>query len=232
MTSRDLTIGAVRSRLEAAGYAITSATHPDRFASQQWRTMGQKQSLEWMADHPAAIVTYPSAFHCQEFKNVPDTVRARGLVLMTLTAYLAADPRQLKAVITALERYKLTSGPYRVDDFGNRTYPLQWNADSKLTSREARRVFPDDDATVVFEQSTAQQNYTTTTNHIGQVVSYPTDEIGTFTLPLSGEWHGSLLDTPRKNLPELFNGNLSDIIGDVERARWGARPLLLAKEAA
>ena len=232
---RDTTIGAVRNKTKELGYAITSATQPNRLTGTHWSTAAQKATLFGMSDHQAAVLTYPSPDHAPEFKDEPNTAMSRGIVLLVVTAFLQSDPKQFKAVMPVLERHKLTSGPYRVESFGDRVYPLQYNAPDPLWhDRTARAAHPDDDGTVVFkQQAIPHQRFQTLVNRIGAYVDSPLDEIGTHFLPLDGEWkQGHLLDTPRRNLPELFASDMYEIIEDVERARWGARPAVTSKEAA
>ena len=235
MSSRDTTIGATRRKIEELGYAITSGTAPNRLIGAHWSTAWQKASLQSISDHPAAVLTYPTPFHAPEYKDEPQAALSRGIVLLIVTAFLQSDPRQFKAVMSVLERSKLTSGPFRTDGFGNRMYPVQWNASDPIWhDRAARQAHADDDDTVVFKrQAIPHQRHQTMVNYIGQYVQCPLDEIGTDWLPLDGEWkQGHLLDTRRRDLPELFPSSLYEIIEDVERARWGARPAATSKEAA
>jgi hypothetical protein len=232
---RDTTIGATRRKIEELGFAVTSATCPNRFPGSHWATAGQRASLYSMSDHPAAVLTYPTAHHAPEYKDDPKAALSRGIVLLIVTAFLQSDPRQFKAVMPVLERYNLTSGPYRTDGFGNRMYPVQWNGSDPIwADRGARLAYPDDDGTVVFkQQAIPHERYQTLVNQIGAYVQCPLDEIGTHWLPLDGEWkQGHLLDCHRRALPELFPSSLNEILEDVERARWFARPAATSKEAA
>ena len=233
--SRNTTIGATQRKIEELGYAIGSTTNLDRTQGMTFADCGRRRQLWSMRDDPAGVLTYPTAYWAPELKHEPNAALNRGIVLLIVTAYLQSDPRQLKAVMPILERYKLTSGPVRTDDFGNKTYPLQWNVrEPILKDNAARSAHPDDDATVIFkQQAIPSRRYDYRQNHMGISCQVPLDEIGSHILPLGGEWkQGHLLDTPRRNLPELFECDVSEIIADVERARWGARPAAVSKEAA
>jgi hypothetical protein len=237
MPPRNITFGATQRRLEDLGYAVTSATNPERRESSEWST-GRRLSAWAIRTHEAAILTYPTPFYAPELQDedAPEqTARKRGIVVMVVTAYLQSDPRQLKAVMSVLDRAKLTSGPVQIDSFGNRLYPVQWNcSEPLLKDRGARCTHPDDDSTVVFkQQAIPPTRHVQGVNMLGFSVNAALDEIGSHILTLDGKWeNGHLLDTPRRNLPEVLEDDLREIIGDVERARWGARPAASAKEDA
>lgn len=235
--ARDITLRATRRRLEDLGYVVTSANHPSRVDDTHYSTAGRTLSLQGMSDHPAAILMYPTPQHAPEFADEPRLGLKRGIVGFILTAYLLSDSRQSKAVMSVLERRKLTNGPYRIDDFGNRTYPLQWNSsDGPLWRRHsACQTHPDDDQTVIVQPQTDEPQYRYVQNQFGVSLQVPISnplEVPKI-LELAGDWRqGHILDTPRNDLPELLEDELREIIGDVERARWGARPAATTKEAA
>ena len=234
--SRETTILATRRKTEELGYAIGSTTNPDRMRGIHFSDGGRRLALWSIVNDPAGVLTYPTAYWAPELDHEPNAALSRGIVLLIVTAYLQSDPKQFKAVLSVLERHKLTSGPVRIDDFGNKTYPLQWNFHEPLwKDNAARSAHPDDDATVIFkQQAVPHQRYRNDlVNQWGGSVQVPLDEVGSHILPLDGEWkQGHLLDTPRRNLPELFESDVSEIIADVERVRWGARPAANSKEAA
>lgn len=231
---RDITVRGTWRKLEELGYAATSATNPSRIDTSSYlpRKVGFGGLL---STHPAAVFTYPTPYHAPEFTEESRPGMRRGIVVLALTAYLLSDARQAKAVLAALERHKLVGGPYRVDEFGNREYPLRWDDHEPLwNEHKVRETHPDDDATVIIRRQAAEPNYRhDLTDQFGRAAQVPITEAGTFILELEGQWHqGHILDTPHKDLPELLREEVREIIGDCERARWGARPATNSKEAA
>ena len=230
--SINVTIGATYRRLHELGYAVTFSDSESGIVTPLWRP-GARAYLSSMSEKVAGVYTYPTEENRHEKDRVED-LEKRRLVLLILTAYLQADPKQLKSVSAVLERYKLISGPYRMDGFGNRIHVLQYNAPDMLGERGARLAFPDDDATLIFKGAIKNTNFQMRSvgeNMVQQPVALDIDR--SHVLPMDGEWpRGHLLDMPRRNLPELFENDVREIIADVECARWGARPAASAKEAA
>lgn len=225
--TRNISVGATRNRLEELGYAPTSATHPDRILSSPFNPSPRRASWGEVDDHPAGVFCFPTEANGCSLEDAAQ----RQIVLLTLTAYLLSDSRQTKAVMSVLEERKLTSGPYVVRPFGDRTYPLRYNFKEPISTIRARLAFDDDDATVVFDQAIPPSRWDYRRTSIGSTVRVALDAEQSQILALdAGEWkQGHLLDTSRRNLPELLNADIREIISDVERARWGARPLAVAK---
>lgn len=235
---RDITIRATWRILEELGYCVTSARSPSRQDNSRYYAplgTGHMLSLGSLSDHPAAILTYPTPSRAPEFANLPRLGMKRGIVILVVTAYLLSDAKQTKAVMSVLERRKLTSGPFRVDSFGNREYPLRWNEEEPLwNTLEARQAHSDDDRTVIFRRQAEEPSYRyDLTDQYGRNAKVATSEPTTDIFEIEGEWpRQHILDTPREELPELSRDSLEEIIADVERARWGARPAAVSKEAA
>jgi hypothetical protein len=225
----DISIGACRARLESLGYAVTSATHPDRIIDQRRHFATRRATFHEIADHPAAVFCYPTAeLGC----GLPD-VAERRLVLLTVTGYLLADAKQAKPVLATLEKFRLLGGPYLERPFGDRVYPLQWNGKEQIYGHRARDTFPEDDTTVRFDQATPEKYVGATVWRDGTGVSPARSVIESAQsaiVSLEGKWTGSLLETPRRNLPELFETDVSEIIAAVERARWLGRPAAVARD--
>jgi len=226
MATRDLTLGATIRRLHALGYAATSATHPDRYVTRP----GHRDSIIALSEHPAAVFCRPSAALGSEV----DYPEQRQVAVLVLTGYLLADKRQCAAVREVLETYGLLSGPCRTDALGTQEFPLQYNGPPIFDGGAAARLtFDDDSATVFFKHAIEPGRYIQHTDHYGRVDTRAAEPIGSHVIELSGDWrNGTLLETPRDRLPELLQADVPRIISAVEAARWGARPAVMAKDAA
>jgi hypothetical protein len=187
------------------------------------------QSMLALAADEACILCYPSAEN-GALPEIEDCADRRVLDLI-VTAYLLSDPRPAKAVMTVLDRAGLTGGPNYIDGFGNRHYILQWHGERPIYARHRTRLcFDSDDHCVILRQA-IEPKYVPALTRIGAFVEVPDEPIGTYTIPVCGDWkQGHILDTPHRKLPELLQPDAMRLIEDCELARWGARPL--AKEAA
>ena len=229
--ARDTTVGATWKRLVELGYAPSSAAHPDRICN-AWQHARNRESMLGIADHEACIICYPTqdngAYLAQD-----DDGSARQVIDLTLTAYLQNDSRQFKAVLAVLERYGVTGGPYYSDGFGDRHYVLQWHGDPIYSQLRTRLCFYSDDTCVAFRQAISP-GYVSVRNQWGGFGQAPAGPIGSYFIPIGFEWkQGHILDTPHRKLPELSNSqDAARLIEDCEIARWGARPLAAAKDAA
>lgn len=217
----DMTLGATWRRLIELGYSPTSATHPDRIINSY---RGERESFIALSAHPAAVMLHPTPANGSH-ESLSDCDR-REVVGLVLTAYLLADARQAKAVQAVLDQYGLLAGPYRVDNFGNRVYPLAWNGSAVFEGEySCRLAFEDDDRTVFLEHALAPERFVQHTSSAGRPSRVPLDPVGTHVVELAGEWkNGSLLETPRDRLPELLAADLPRLISDCEAARWESRP--------
>ena len=229
---RETTVGAVRARLESLGYACTSHSHPDRIIDQRihFRTAARRASFSEISDHEACIACLPT----DGFEHLKDASQ-RQVVLLTLTAFLLANSKESKPVMSALG--KLLSGPYLQQSFGDRVYLVQYNGEEPLFAsprHRARQTHPDDDETIVFEQATRVGESFGQTYSDGGIPLRTVTSMGVQSLymPLAGRWeNGSPLQVPREKLPELLAADVAGIVGECERARWFGRPSA-AKDAA
>jgi len=226
--TRDTTLGAAWRQLRDLGYGVTSATHPDRIVTCTANRRNRDRFIS-LADHPAAIMLHPTADNGCDFED-PEK---RGVVALTLTAYLLADPKQLRAVMAVLAEYELTGGPSRVDGFGNQVRLLQWNGPPIYDDRyQARLCFASDNHTVVLTHAIEPEQIGVYSPS-GGWYSKDSPHVATNILPIDGQWTGGhILDTPRRKLPQLHKADLRKLIDDVEEARWAGRPLATAKDAA
>lgn len=220
----DLTLGTTYRRLIANGYAPTSASHPDRYCSRP----DERDSFLRLSDHPAAVMCYPRASNGCALEDCAE----RGVVALVITVYLLEDAQQWKAVQAALAGF--LTGPYAIDVVGNRTYLLRWDGPPIFDGEQsARLAFDADDSTVFLEHAIAPVRQLNKTDQWGNNTRVAGERIGSHAIALDGEWKGgTLLDTPRAKLPELTAADLARLIPEVERARWGARPLVMQKDAA
>lgn len=229
MATRDLTLGATHPILHERGYACTSAIYPDRrVGASSW----QRASFLVLRNDLAGVMLYPSA--ANGASEALEDLEERGLIALIFTAYLTAEARQFKAVSQALADRGVLGGPYRIDDFGNRTHLLRWNGPPVFDGDYAARLcFDDDDATVLVRHAIAPGRYLDRTDQFSRVQRVPAEPVGSHVIELDGEWkNGHPLDTARSELPELLAADLPGLIADVERVRWGARPAAAQKDAA
>lgn len=225
-TPRDCTVNATRKRLLELSYSLTSADDPER------RPLYGKyrRSLSELGEHTAAIQCYPTSTNAGV--DDLDNLDKRQVVLLIVTGYLLSDAKQSKAVFDALSKHGVTNGPYFLNGFGDRHYPLQWNDAEPIYDEQfqTRLAFASDDRAVLLRQGIAPI-YIYGRSQWGFPLVGTQHEAGTHIFSIDAEWkQGHILDTPRHRLPELLRANARDLIEDVELARWGARPA--AKDAA
>ena len=222
-TQRDLTVAATRKRLTELGYAVTSATHPDRILT-QFNHSGRRESMISIGSHPAAVMCYPTRDNGAD--DSLDDLEKRQVLVLEVTAYLLSDPRQSKAVLEVLNKRGLIGGPYFTTGFGNRGYVLQWNGAEPIYDEKfrTRLCFASDDRVVLLWQAIGARQ-TFGRNQYGQPMVGLLQPTGTHVIPLDAEWkQGNILEVARHKLPELLGADIQDVIEDVEYARWGARP--------
>ena len=223
--TRDTTLGACAKRLIELGYAPTSFTNPDRLAV-AWHG-GRRLSLFELANHEACIVCLPGSLEGAE-KDASE----RQVLELIETAYLLADPKQTRAVQGVLDRYGLLNGPSFVDGFGNRHRPLQWHGSAPIYQLRTRLCFDSDDHCVILQQS-REPRYIPARDRVGGYTSVMEKPPESYTIPVGADWKGAhILDTPYEKLPELSKADAAELIAACEEARWGARPLAAAKDAA
>lgn len=232
MTTQDTTVGATLKRLLALGYAVTSATHPDRVLN-QFNTF-RRESIRSLGSHPAAIMCYPTKENGYDpGYDAEDDGTKRQVVILEVTAYLLSEPKPAKSVLEVLNKRGLLGGPYFTTGFGNRGYVLQWNGAEPIYDEQykTRLCFASDDRVVLLRQAINAQ-YTHGRNQYGIPMAGLVKPTDTHLVPVDAEWkQGHILDVPRHKLPELLAADVQDLIEDVEYARWGARPAV-AKDAA
>lgn len=228
---RNSSLGATWRKLQDLGYAVTSATCPSRLTSGYAQAYNRPDGFLALADHPGAIMCHPTLANGCALSDASK----RQVIALVVTSYLLADPKQAKAVNETLADHKLNGGPVRIDGSGNHTYPLQWNGAPIFDGQYAARLcFDDDDATVSILHAIESGRFVQRTDEFSRTRNIPMEPVGTHVIRLDGDWSksGHLLDTPRWKLPELLKANVNRLIADVERARWMARPMVKAKDAA
>ncbi|MGH8319793.1 MAG: hypothetical protein ACREUL_17790 [Steroidobacteraceae bacterium] len=230
MTSRDITVAGARQRLEALGYACVPSDHPDRQIGSNY-SAPRRGAWGEVARETAAVACWPLAN--LGLDHLEDCAQ-RQIALLTVTAYLLSDARQAKAVMSVLEKYRLTSGLHVVRPFGDKVYPLRWEHKEPLASVRTRKCFEDDDTCVEFRQTIPPTRFDVARTAGGFSRKVALDQRASHILSLdAGEWKsGDLLSIPRRDLPELLEVDVREIVSDRERARFGARPAAVARDAA
>jgi hypothetical protein len=183
MTSGELTYGAVRDRLVNNGYVPCSALVPHGDIVLSFPIARQRSADYRIAEHPAAVLTYPDRENC----SLADAARRRVVVLIVT----AKDKALREAIAGIIEKHGLAGGPVRVGSDASEHRPLRWDEYDAPLSRSWRpyTVASSDDPAVVLE---------------GAEKIIPGQPLVSALLRVDGKWsRGDLLTTLRAKLPVI-----------------------------